>query len=154
MRIPIFAALALLTAPPLAAQSAPTIPDLTVATPIGGNWSWAQTADGSEAVFTDAYGKPQMTVHCTRISRRVSIAKSATAAAPFMGVWTSTQSRSLPASFDPATGKLSVALPAFDNLLDAFVSSRGRVGLSVAGLPPLVVPAWAEVAHAVEDCRA
>ena len=54
MRIPIFAALALLTAPPLAAQSAPTIPDLTVATPIGGNWAWAQPADGSEAGFADA----------------------------------------------------------------------------------------------------
>jgi hypothetical protein len=95
-----------------------------------------------------------LVVHCTRISRRVSIAKFATAAVPFMGVWTSSQTRSLPSSFDPATGKLSVALPAFDNLLDAFVTSRGRVGLSVAASPPLVVPAWSEVAHVVEDCRA
>jgi len=152
MRASIVAAFVLLTASPL--QSAPAIPDLAIATPIGGTWSWAQTADGSEAVFTDAYSKAQMTVHCTRISRRVSISKSATAAAPFMGVWTGTQTRSLPSSFDPATGKLSIALPAFDNLLDAFVSSRGRVGLVVAGRPPLVVPAWAEVAHVVEDCRA
>ena len=154
MRVSIAAAIALLAASALSAQSAPAIPDLTTATPIGGNWAWAQTADGSEAVFTDAYAKPQLVVHCTRISRRVSIAKFATAAVPFMGVWTSSQTRSLPSSFDPATGKLSVALPAFDNLLDAFVTSRGRVGLSVAASPPLVVPAWSEVAHVVEDCRA
>ena len=63
------------------------------------------TADGSEATFADAIGQPQLSVHCTRATRRVTIAKPASAAAPFLDVWTSSQTRSLPASFNPATGR-------------------------------------------------
>jgi hypothetical protein len=153
MRLPVVAALALTAASSLPAQTAPAIADLGTATPVGGNWSWAQTADGSEATFTDAYSRPQLTVHCTRATRRVSIAKAASAAAPFLSVWTSSQSRNLPASFNPATGKLSAELAAFDPLLDAIAASRGRIGVSVSGSAPLVVPPWAEIARAVEDCR-
>jgi hypothetical protein len=153
MRIAIAATLALAGASSLEAQSVPSIPDLTTATPLGGSWSWAQTADGSESVFTGADSRPQITVHCTRLTRRVSLARPATAATPFLGIWTSSQTRNLPASFDPATNKLSAALPAFDNLLDAFASSRGRVGLTIPGAAPIVAPAWAEIARVVEDCR-
>jgi hypothetical protein len=153
MRLSIAAALALATTSSLTAQTAPAIPDLSTATPTGGNWSWAQTADGSEAIFTDAYSRVQLTVHCTRVTRRVSIAKAASAAAPFLGVWTSSLSRNLPASFNPATGKLTAELAAFDPLLDAIAASRGRIGVSVSGAAPLVVPPWAEIGRAVEDCR-
>jgi hypothetical protein len=153
MRLSIAAALALAAAASLSAQTAPAIPDLSTATPVGGNWAWAQTADGSEATFTDAYSRAQLTVHCTRLTRRVSIAKAASAAAPFLGIWTSTQTRNLPASFNPATGKLSVELAAFDPLLDAIAASRGRIGASVSGSAPLVVPPWAEIGRAIEDCR-
>ena len=153
MRKCLTAALALTAASALHAEAAPPIPDLATATPLGGNWSWAQTADGSEATFTDAYARPQLTIHCARAARRVSIAKPASAAAPFLGLWTSAQTRNLPASFNPATARLSADLPAFDPLLDALASSRGRIGVSVSGTPALVVPAWAEVARVIEDCR-
>jgi hypothetical protein len=154
MRISIAAALALIaSASSLAAQTTPAIADLSTATPVGGNWSWAQTGDGSEATFTDAYSRPQLIVHCQRSTRRVSIVKPASAAAPFLSVWTSSQTRALPASFDPATGRLSASLAAFDPLLDALASSRGRIGIGVSGSAPLVVPPWAEIARAVEDCR-
>jgi hypothetical protein len=153
MRLSIAAALALTAAPSLPAQTASAIADLSTATPIGGHWSWAQTADGSEATFTDAYSRAQPTLHCTRATRRVSIAKAASAAAPFLSVWTSSQTRNLPAGFNPATGKLSAELAAFDPLLDAIAASRGRIGVSVSGSAPLVVPPWAEIARAVEDCR-
>ena len=125
-----------------------------MATPAAGKWSWAQTADGSEATFTDVYSRAQLTVHCTRATRRVSIAKAASAAAPFLSVWTSSQARNLPASFNPATGKSSAQLAAFDPLLDAIAASRGRIGVSLSGSAPLVVPPWAEIARTVEDCRA
>jgi hypothetical protein len=153
MRVSLAAALALIAASSLSAQTAATIADLTTATPVGGNWSWAQTADGSEATFTDAYSKVQLTVHCTRVTRRVSIAKAASAAAPFLSIWTSSLTRNLPASFNPATGKLSADLAAFDPLLDAIAASRGRIGVSVSGSAPLVIPPWAEIGRAVEDCR-
>jgi len=150
MRFSIAAGLALTAASSLSAQ---TIPDLSTATPVGGNWFWAQTADGSEATFRDAYSRPQLIIHCTRVSRHVSIAKPASAAAPSLGVWTSSQSRNLPATFSAASGRLSVDLPAFDPLLDAIATSRGRVGVSVPRSAPLVVPPWAEIGRVVEDCR-
>ncbi len=90
MRIPIVAALALAAASSLQAQA---IADLATATPVGGNWAWAQTTDGSEAVFAGADSKPQVTIHCARSTRRVTISKAASAAAPFLAVWTSSQTQ-------------------------------------------------------------
>jgi hypothetical protein len=154
MRVWIAATLALSATASLAAQTAPAIADLSTAMPVGGNWSWAQTADGSEATFSDAYSRPQLILHCTRATRRVSIAKPSAAAAPFLSIWTSSQSRNLAASFSPTGGRLSADLPAFDPLLDAMSTSRGRIGVTVSGSTPLVVPSWAEVGRIVEDCRA
>jgi hypothetical protein len=153
MRLKIAAALALTAASSLSAQTAPAIADLSTATAVGGNWVWAQTADGSEATFSDSYSRPQLTIHCTRLTRRVSIARPASAAAPFLSIWTSSQSRNLPASFNPATGKLTADLPAFDSMLDAVATSRGRIGAGVSGSAPIVLPPWAEIARVVEDCR-
>jgi hypothetical protein len=154
MRIAIAAALALLSASSIGAQTTPASADLTTATPIAGNWSYAATADGSEAVFSNASSFPQLWLHCTRATRRVSLAKPAAAAAPFVNVWTSSLTQSVAASFNPTTGRLSIEFGPFDPLLDAIASSRGRVGFSVANEPALVVPPWAEVARVIEDCRA
>jgi hypothetical protein len=147
MRIAIAAAFALTAASSLDAQ------DLSTATPLAGSWTYAATSDGSEASFSTATGSPQLWLHCTRATRRVTIAKPASAAAPLLNVWTSSLVRSVPASFNPATGRLTIDLPAFDPLLDAITSSRGRIAFSVAGQPPLVIPPWAEAARVIEDCR-
>jgi hypothetical protein len=144
MRCSIAAALALIAASSLPAQTESAVPDLTTATPIGGNWSWTQTSEGSQATFTDANSKPKLIVRCARSTRRVSISKAASSTA---------QSRNLRASFDSASGRLRAELAAFDPLLDALATSRGRIGVIVAGTPALVVPAWAELARVVEDCR-
>jgi hypothetical protein len=151
MKLSIAAALALLIPASLAAQ---TIPDLSTATPIGGTWSYAATGDGNEASFSNASGAVQLTVHCTRATRRVSIAKAAGAAAPLLNVWTSSLTRSVPSAFNPATGRLTIDLAPYDPLLDALATSRGRIGFSVGTEPALVVPAWPEAARVIEDCRA
>jgi hypothetical protein len=62
--------------------------------------------------------------------------------------------RSVPSSFNPATGRLTIALTASDPLLDAIASSRGRIGFGVGVQPPLVVPPWPEPSRVIEDCRA
>jgi hypothetical protein len=158
----IAAALALTAASSLQAQTAtpvttpapvapPTV-DLSFATPAAGTWSYASAADGSEAVFRNS-PLAQLTIKCTRSARVVTISKPASAAAPFLFVWTSTEAKSFPASFDPATGLISVRLSAFDPMLDAVAFSRGRLGVSVTGSPALVVPAWPETARVIEDCR-
>ena len=146
----IAAALALTLSSSLAAQA---VSDLSTATPVAGTWSYSTATDGSEARFADASGGPQLVLHCTRATRRVTLSKPATAAAAAMSVWTSSQSRSIASSFNPTTGRLSADLQAYDGLLDAMTASRGRIGLSVGTQPALVVPPWPELARVVEDCR-
>jgi hypothetical protein len=147
MQLRIAAALALFVACSAGAQ------DLSTAIPVAGSWSYAPASDGSEAVFTNASGSPQLWLHCTRATRRVVISRPATAAAPLVNVWTSSQTRSVASSFNPATGRVTIELAAFDSLLDAMVSSRGRIAFTVGTQPPLVVPPWAEPARVIEDCR-
>jgi hypothetical protein len=154
MRPKIAALLALIVASSAIAQSAPAIADLSTATPVPGNWNYAPASDGSEATFADSTGNVQLWVHCTRTTRRLSIAKRASAAAPILNVWTSSLTRSVGSSFNPATGRLTIDLATYDPLLDAITASRGRVGFGVGTEPPLVVPAWAEAARVIEDCRA
>jgi hypothetical protein len=151
MRFLIVAAFALTAAASAAAQ---TVPNLSAATPISGDWTYTATADGSEARFADTANNPQLIVRCTRATRHVAISKPATAAAPAINVWTSSQTRSVPASFNPATARLSLDFQPYDALLDAISTSRGRIGFSVATQPALVVPPWPEIARVVEDCRA
>ena len=150
MRFVIAAALALAGS----SLEAQTVPDLGTAVPIAGSWTYTPVSGGSEATFADASGNPQLGLRCTRATRRLSIAKRASVAAPFIGVWTSSLVRSVPSSFNPATGRLTIELTAYDALLDAMAMSRGRVGFSVGTEPPLVIPPWAEVARVIEDCRA
>ena len=154
MRFPVTAAFALIAGSSVNAQTIAPALDLSTATPIAGSWIYSTTASGSEASFVNASAMPQLTIRCTRATRRITIAKPASAAAPFLTVWTSAQSRALPASFNPATMRISADVTAYDPLLDAIVFSRGRFGVSVSGTPPLVMPAWAEVARVIEDCRA
>ena len=153
MRVLLAAAIAALTfAAPLSAQ--PAAPDLSAATPLPGRWSWTPTAGGSEATFLDSAGRAQLWLTCLRGARVVTIARPASGAAPFLMVWTSSQSRNLLASYNPATARITAQLSATDPLLDALAFSRGRIGVGVSGVAPLVAPAWPEIARVVEDCRA
>lgn len=151
MQVRIAAVLAL--AIPSSAVAQTPIPDLSTAVPLVGSWTYAPAAGGSDAIFADASGNPQLWLHCTRSTRRMTVAKPASGAAPFLNIWTSSLTRSVAASFNPATMRLTIDLGAYDPLFDAIVSSRGRVGFSVGTQPALVVPPWAEAARVIEDCR-
>ena len=152
MRFSIAAALALIVGSSLGAQTTPS-PDFSTATAIAGNWTYARTTDGTEAVFVNSAGSPQLWVHCTRATRRVAISRPASAAASSINVWTSSRTQSAASSFNPETGRLTIDLGAYDPLLDAIATSGGRVAFTVGTEPPLVVPPWAEVARVIEDCR-
>jgi hypothetical protein len=147
MRFRFAAAFALLAASTLHAQ------DFGTAIPIAGNWTYAPTTDGTEAVFANSAGSPQLWMHCTRATRRVTISRPSSAAAALINIWTSSRTQSIASSFNPATGRLTIDLGAYDPLLDAIASSRGRVAFTVGTQPPLVVPPWPEVARVIEDCR-
>ena len=71
-----------------------------------------------------------------------------------MAITTSTGTRPLlsePLATRP--GWITAQLRASDPILDAMAFSRGRFALDVAGLAPLYLPAWPEVARVIEDCR-
>jgi hypothetical protein len=131
---------------------APVASNLESAMPIAGRWTFAPTAAGSEATFATSSGQPQLTIQCTRATRRIALIKPG-AASPSIWVWTSSQKKSLPATYDAAAARVRAELPAFDSLLDAIAFSRGRFGVSVTGSPVLVLPAWPEVARVIDDCR-
>ena len=151
MRFAAVAALALIVPAALSAQTSTL--DLETATPIAGSWTYAATADGSEATFVNPSALPQLWIHCAKATRRVSVAKPATVAAPFVQVWTSSAARSIAASYNPLNNRIAIELTAYDPLLDALAFSRGRIAVGVTGLPALVAPAWPEIARVVEDCR-
>ena len=148
----------LLAAPALSAatpptQGTPVQSNLEYSATIPGDWTYAATASGSEATFANASAQPQLTIRCTRSNRRIAILKAAPSASPTLWVWTSSESKSLPATFDAASGRVSTELGAYDPFLDAIAASRGRIGFSTSGLEALVLPPWAEVARVIEDCR-
>jgi hypothetical protein len=153
MRLSAFAAFALIVPSSLDAQTAAPAVDYATATPLSGSWVYSLAADGSQATFVDASAQPRVTIHCTRATRRISISKPAGAAAPSLYVWTSSLSRTLPASFNPTAARLTADLAAFDPLLDGIAFSRGRIAIAVSTTPALVVPAWPESARVIEDCR-
>jgi hypothetical protein len=153
MILAIAAALALTADLTPGVPGAPIASDLTYAMPIAGDWTYAATAGGSEATFSDSAGRPQLTLRCMRGTRRVAIMKTAGAASPSLWVWTSSQSKILPATYDASTARVSAELAAWDPLLDAMAFSRGRIGVSSSGVAALVAPSWGEVGRVVEDCR-
>jgi len=152
MIIPIAAALALTADATPNIAGAPVASNLEYVMPIEGRWAYSANADGSEATFDNQSGQPQLTIRCTRSTRRVSLLKPGTAS-PALWVWTSSQSRSLPATYDATAARVVAELGAYDPLLDAIASSRGRIGFSTSGLAALVVPPWANVGRVIEDCR-
>jgi hypothetical protein len=149
--LPIVAALALHIPSSLNAQ--PAVPDLSTATSVEGSWTYSSSAQGSEAAFVNASLQPQLTIRCTLATRKITIAKPASGAAPFLNVWTTAMTRSIPASFNPAAMRISADVMATDPLLDAITFSRGRFGVGVSPQPALVLPTWAEPQRVIEDCR-
>src|SRR5256885_16770387 len=100
MKFRIAAAFALAVPSSLAAQA---IADLTTATPIAGEWSYAPTPDGSEARFANASAVPQVWLHCTPATRPGTIAQAAGAAGPLLHVWASAIGQSGASDLNPAT---------------------------------------------------
>jgi hypothetical protein len=147
------AALALIADPTPNTAGTPVQSNLEYAEPIAGNWTYGTTNDGSEATFSNASGQPQLTIRCTRSVRHVAILKAAPSASPSLWVWTSSEKMSLQATYDTSSSSVIADLGAYDPLLDAIASSRGRIGFSSSGLETLVIPPWAEIARVIEDCR-
>ncbi|PTD22924.1 hypothetical protein [Sphingomonas fennica] len=124
---------------PLAWEDAPLTP---------GDWRY----DRGTARFGVA-GQPAELVLACQADRTILLSRAAPAGSTANGidVTTSYGKRRLPAT--PAAQGLTARLAASDGLLDWMAFSRGRFRIDTEGLPALTIPAWAEVARVVEDCR-
>lgn len=151
-------------APPPVSQPAPTTAPAPIAAPPAnwmdapatpGDWSYRQTAGGSQALFGNGASGNLLTLQCSRDVRQVLLVRPGDATGPVpMRILTETESRAVTGT--PERGSipsLVVSMAARDQLLDAMAISKGRFAVETAGLPTLYAPSWPEITRVIEDCR-
>lgn len=161
MRKPFFLALPLIAAacttpapPPKIAVAAPVVVPALPPAPLDwrdkpytpGLWRYADRT----ASFGPAGTMPLLTIQCDRARRLVVV--SVQGASPTLTIRTSYAERSWPAQAG-ADGRSVVSFAPSDPALDQIAFSRGRFSVSGPGLAEIDIPAWAEPARVVEDCR-
>jgi len=117
-----------------------------------GSWRYVPGGALSSARYGEGAGA-QFVVQCDAAKRQVTIMRAG--AAGQMEIMTSTRSARFPAGhmIDHGVAMSAVTLNAADGFLDLMAFSRGRIGVRSPGLADLAIPAWAEPARAIEDCR-
>lgn len=118
-----------------------------------GDWVYRQDARGSIALFGVPGMDAELTLRCDVAARQLYLSRRGIASAAPITIRTSTLLRALPAAPAGNSGYLAAAIAPGDPLLDAIGYSRGQFVVEQAGLPTLVLPAWAEILRVTEDCR-
>lgn len=123
-----------------------------------GGWTLAQETDGMVARFGRAGSGPDFLVACNTPTRTIRFARAGSLPELMASKMTLASTEGAK-SYDAAN---SSGQPAYiwsetrtsDPQLDLLAFSRGRFLVSIAGTDDLVIPAWPEFAHIVEECRA
>ncbi len=136
--------------PPVVASHPADWRDLAVAP---GRWRYVAGDPVSSARFGRDGAPADLVLRCDRTTRTVLVLRHGTTHS--LTITTSSGANSYPAgAVDEAGQRMSGAsFNARDGLFDRIMYSRGRFMVTAPGLAPLAVPAWAEPARAVEDCR-
>jgi len=120
-----------------------------------GSWGYEDRGNLKLAVFTTPTRGAAFAIQCLAPSREIALIMAGqSVASPTMQVRTESTSRAIAATL--SIGELSnvaAALRSDDPLLDAMALSKGRFAVETEGLPPLILPSWAEVSRVIEDCR-
>lgn len=111
-----------------------------------GLWRYA----GRTASFGPAGTAPLLTMQCDAVRRTVTI--SVFGSPPTLTIRTSYAQRDWPAQTGPDDRSV-VSFASSDPTLDQIAFSRGRFSVSGPGLAEIDIPAWAEPARVIEDCR-
>lgn len=117
-----------------------------------GTWTYEGPGSTSSATFGTP-GAPLFRLYCEGPTRSVFLQRYGAATGRTMAVRTSFGARSLAFAPEPRPELGTATLAGRDPFLDNMAFSRGRFSVEVAGTPMLVMPAWAEAARVVEDCR-
>lgn len=115
----------------------PAVPATWIDAPLSvGDWTYKVEVSGSAAAFRGS----ALVVRCDPARREVTLIL---------------QGATGPLTVQTTYGRTSFAGPlaASDPRLDEIAFSRGRFAVEAAGASRLVVPAWAEPARVIEDCR-
>lgn len=147
--------------PPAAPPPAPPPPPLATDWrdwPIAeGDWFYLRDADGSSARFGPPESEPHLSISCDFQTRHIELivfGDPGAAGSGMITIRTSSGTLQWPAILDPdGYGTATSTRSANDSGLDKMIFSRGRFAVEVPGAAPIAVPAWAEVARVVEDCR-
>jgi hypothetical protein len=102
------------------------------------------------AAFSTPGAGAMLTVRCDPAAGRTSFLRAG-AGQGAMTLRTTYGAVSWPATA-ATTGTLAIRA-ASEATLDQIAYSRGRFAVEVQGSETLIVPAWAEVARVIEDCR-
>lgn len=104
------------------------------------------------AAATFADDRPRFSVRCDRARRMIILARPEQPAANATLTLRATDGA---ASYPlvAGTGEMTATVPSGDAQLDRIAFSRGRFMVQVTGSDDLILPAWAEVARVIEDCR-
>lgn len=140
-------------APSPAVAAAPASNDWTLRPATPGEWRYRTEPGGSAALFGAATGSALLTIRCDRASRRIHLIRAGVGRGPMI-LRTSYGAVNWPTAPAAGTSPETVATrSASDAALDQLAYSRGRFAIEIAGLAPLILPAWAEPARVIEDCR-
>lgn len=119
-----------------------------------GNWAYRQDGRGSIALYGVAGAEAELTLRCDSGRGRVVLSRRGAGVANLTLRTTSNLRQLAVQPVAPGTSPwLAADLAPRDPLLDALGYSRGRFLVEGAGLPTLVVPAYAEILRVAEDCR-
>lgn len=143
--------------PPPAPEPAPTPAGDWQDRPLSsGDWFYRPENTGSVALFGPPSSDAALSIRCELATHQIRVARPGAmpTATGQMRVSTTFGTAQWPASNVPAAKPQVVALrSAQDAVLDQIAFSRGRFMIEAPGVAPLIVPAWAEVARVIEDCR-
>lgn len=117
-----------------------------------GTWTYVDGSAVSEARY-GVTGAPAVVVRCDKAKRQVAIMRGGIGRELVLTT-SSGSERFAAGQIDEAGVAMTGAIfAAVDPVLDRMAFSRGRFALALPGLVPLAVPAWAEPARTIEDCR-
>lgn len=119
-----------------------------------GTWTYQDLGANSRAQYGPPGAEPGFIVSCDKTAHQIVFSRIGTTTGNTMTVRTSFGARNLPISVRTTPIPYVLGrLGADDKLLDDIAFSRGRFTIEVPGTAMLVIPAWAEPARVVEDCR-
>ena len=117
-----------------------------------GRWQYMPAPASTVARYVDGQ-TAHFVILCDRATRRVTLMRAGTTAE--LTIIATTRTARFPAGHvDHPGGAMSgVILNVDDAFLDVIAFSRGKFAVTSPDLPDLVLPAWAEPARVIEDCR-